>query len=244
MFIQQIYTVITSMSNFFCNNVSQQRIVRTVGTIDRWYVEVQENQIATTRHFCSEKKTRPTGGDHHHGITLRRRPSHASLENSCPTCRPVHTGLLPVRKVGPQLCFGHGTSERFFQCADKLHHLRPINYLYKSCCFRAWNQFDFRCLFSWFFWQREKTNFNLSLPPCSKSSIVTFRKRSTTQPWPPTWAKPSGTPLGSLLYMPLHALLPVSTVLVFTTYALQYYPHPVSGGALVIPYPLVCYPCV
>jgi len=101
-------------------------IVRTVGTIDRWYVEVQENQIATTRHFCSEKKTKPAGGDRPHGITLRRRPSHASLENPRTPVPPIHSGPLPMRKAGPQLCFGHGTSEEiFFNAHNKLRHLRP-----------------------------------------------------------------------------------------------------------------------
>ena len=60
------------------------------------------------------KKTRSAGGDRPHGITLRRRPSHASLENPRTPAPPIYSGPLPVRKAGSQLCFGHGTSEGVF----------------------------------------------------------------------------------------------------------------------------------
>jgi hypothetical protein len=64
--------------------------------------------------IIKSKKTRPAGGDRPHGITLRRRPYHASLENLRTPALPIHSGPLPVRKAGPQLCFRHRTSEGVF----------------------------------------------------------------------------------------------------------------------------------
>ena len=59
-------------------------------------------------------ETRLAGGDRPHGITLRRKSSHAGLENPRTPAPPVHSGPLPMRRAGPQLCFGHGTSEGVF----------------------------------------------------------------------------------------------------------------------------------
>jgi len=75
------------------------------------------------------KKTRPMGGDRLHARHYtRRRHSHTGLKNSRTSTPPVHSGSLPVRKAGLQLCFGHETSrEIFLQRGDKLRYLLPRN---------------------------------------------------------------------------------------------------------------------
>ena len=69
------------------------------------------------------------GGDRLHARHYtRRRHSHTGLKNSRTSTPPVHSGSLPVRKAGLQLCFGHGTSrEIFLQRGDKLRYLQPRN---------------------------------------------------------------------------------------------------------------------
>ena len=69
---------------------------------------------------------------------LRRRPSHAGLENPRTPASPIHSGPLPVRRAGPQLCFGHGTSEGiFFPCASRGSNPRPGGFHYRTPTSRA-----------------------------------------------------------------------------------------------------------
>ena len=82
-------------------------------------------------------ETRLAGGDRPHGITLRRKSSHAGLENPRTPAPPVHSPL-PVRRARPQLCFGHVTSEGvFFPCVRQGSNPRPGGFRCRTPTSRA-----------------------------------------------------------------------------------------------------------